>query len=79
MELRTAAALLARHDIDIAQKVQDHADALAWRVNSWEQNLTLHPDAAAPQRYDQMREGIEDLHELLINWLGNVTARPRRS
>jgi hypothetical protein len=77
MELRTAAALLARHDAKLGQKIQDHADALATRVNSWKQDSTLHSNAAAPRRYDEMQEDIEGLHELVINWLGDVIAQPK--
>ena len=78
MELRTAAAFLARHDGQLAQRIQDHADALAVRVDAWGQDSTLSSDDGATRRYDEMYEGINGLHELIINWLEDVNAHPKQ-
>jgi aspartyl/asparaginyl beta-hydroxylase (cupin superfamily) len=74
LQLRAAAALLARHRKPLAQQIQDQADALKRKTDIWSENLALQADTAAPHRYNDMVEDVPGLHELVINWLGDVRA-----
>ena len=68
LKLRSAAAMLARHNFALAQEIQNQADCLATKATRWT------ADGAPIARYNEMYESVEDLHELTINWLGDVVA-----
>ena len=78
LELRTAAAMLARHNQPLAQRIQDRADGLAENAKRWRPDTAAAADTAAVGRYNEMYESVESLHELVINWLGDVQATDRQ-
>lgn len=70
LELRFTAAILARHNLALAQQVQDQADAIKEHTDQWDRFLASDSDAVA--RYNDLYTSVEVLHEPIINWLGNI-------
>ncbi|WP_133062566.1 hypothetical protein, partial [Mycolicibacterium peregrinum] len=56
LELRTAAAMLARHNQPLAQRIQDRADGLAEKAKRWRPDTAAAADTAAVGRYNEMYE-----------------------
>jgi len=77
--LELAASLLAKHDVDMAQKIQDTADKLKEVSNSWRIDTGLQREADATKRYNQAWGTISPLLERMVNWVGNVNPVARNT